>query len=151
MMSSPFASIAILLGLLLSPACMAAEPPLPYRAFVGRSTQQLSVASYLKRFDRQMNAAAERYLARQENARAGKTADIRMLVEIGRDGRLLAVAPAEGQQQPELAEMIQTIVRQAEPFPPLPPDLMSARDPRRPADSLVIVRTWTFTAGDAVR
>lgn len=64
--------------------------------------------------------------------------DLRLLVAIGADGKLLETTILESSGHPELDEAALRIVHLSAPFTPFPPEL------KRDTDRLEIIRTWHF-------
>ncbi|WP_027468561.1 energy transducer TonB [Deefgea rivuli] len=113
----------------------------PRKAFVGARAKQTSVAMYMDNWRQQIEKVGT--LAYPVDANGNKIyGQLRVTVEIAADGRLLNAEIDKSSGNPQLDKAAVRILKMSSPFKKLPPDMLDAAG--KPAQILVITRTWTF-------
>lgn len=113
----------------------------PRKAFVGARAKQTSVAMYMDNWRQQIEKVGT--LAYPVDANGNKIyGQLRVTVEIAADGRLLNAEIDKSSGNPQLDKAALRILKMSSPFKKLPPDMLDAAG--KPAQILVITRTWTF-------
>ncbi|QZA81362.1 energy transducer TonB [Deefgea piscis] len=113
----------------------------PRKAFVGARARQTSVAVYMDDWRQRIEKVGT--LAYPVDSHGNKIyGQLRVTVEIAADGRLLhtEIDKSSGNSQLDAAAL--RILKMSSPFKKLPPDMLDAAG--KPAQILVITRTWTF-------
>lgn len=117
----------------------------PHKAFVGARTKGVAEAQYVDKWRGKIERIGTlNYPADGHGQRLSGM--LIVTVEIRADGTLGAVEVNRSSGNRALDEAALRIVRQAAPFPPLPPAIFDASG--KPADILSITRAWTFSRGD---
>ncbi len=106
-------------------------------ATVSSVARAVALNAYLKDWEGRIMALAEKRLL-GGNHTAVPQGRVVVAVTIAPDGRLLAIEMQQGSRNAALVHAVDTIIRQAAPFPPLPAIWQSPPTPLR------IVRTWSF-------
>ncbi|MCL4525875.1 MAG: TonB family protein [Gammaproteobacteria bacterium] len=106
-------------------------------ATVSSAARAVALNAYLKDWEGRIMALAEKHLL-GGNHTAVPQGRVVVAVTIAPDGRLLAIEMQRGSRNAALVHAVDTIIRQAAPFPPLPAIWQSPPTPLR------IVRTWSF-------
>jgi len=94
-------------------------------------------AEYMRLWRNRIEAIGNQYYP-ESSRRYGIYGDVRVLVAIGFDGRLLDTEVIQSSGHAVLDQAVLKIVRLAAPYPPFPPQM------RQQADQIEIVRTWEF-------
>ena len=106
-------------------------------ATVSSVARAVALNAYLKDWEGRIMALAEKRLLGGKHT-AVPQGRVVVAVTIAPDGRLLAIEMQQGSRNAALVHAVDTIIRQAAPFPPLPAIWQSPPTPLR------IVRTWSF-------
>ena len=106
-------------------------------ATVSSAARAVALNAYLKDWEGRIMALAQKRLL-GGNHTAVPQGRVVVAVTIAPDGRLLAIEMQQGLRNAALVHAVDTIIRQAAPFPPLPAIWQSPPTPLR------IVRTWSF-------
>jgi len=113
----------------------------PRKAFVGARAKQTSVAMYMDDWRQKIEKVGT--LAYPVDPNGNKIyGQLRVTVEIAADGRLLNAEIDKSSGNPQLDKAAVRILKMSSPFKKLPPDMLDAAG--KPAQILVITRTWTF-------
>ena len=113
----------------------------PRKAFVGARAKQTSVAMYMDDWRQKIEKVGT--LAYPVDPNGNKIyGQLRVTVEIAADGRLLNTEIDKSSGNPQLDKAAVRILKMSSPFKKLPPDMLDAAG--KPAQILVITRTWTF-------
>ena len=124
------------------PALRRADGDLPVSrervpATVSSAARVVALNAYLKEWEGRIMALAEKHLL-GGNHTAVPQGRVVVAVTIAPDGRLLSIEMRQGSRNAALVHAVDTIIRQAAPFSPLPAIWQSPPTPLR------IVRTWSF-------
>ena len=106
-------------------------------ATVSSVARAVALNAYLKDWEGRIMALAEKRLLGGKHTTVPQGRVV-VAVTIAPDGRLLAIEMQQGSRNAALVHAVDTIIRQAAPFPPLPAIWQSPPTPLR------IVRTWSF-------
>ena len=101
------------------------------------AARAIALNAYLKDWEGRIMALAQKRLLGGSHP-AVPQGRVVVAVTIAPDGRLLAIEMQQGPRNAALVRAVDTIIRQAAPFPPLPAIWQSPPTPLR------IVRTWSF-------
>jgi protein TonB len=113
----------------------------PRKAFVGARAKQTSVAMYMDDWRQKIEKVGT--LAYPVDAQGNKIyGQLRVSVEIDASGKLLNTVVDKSSGNPQLDAAAIRILKMSSPFKRLPPDMQDATG--KPAQILVITRTWTF-------
>lgn len=113
----------------------------PRKAFVGARAKQTSVAMYMDDWRQKIEKVGT--LAYPVDPNGNKIyGQLRVTVEINADGRLINAEIDKSSGNPQLDKAAVRILKMSSPFKKLPPDMLDAAG--KPAQILVITRTWTF-------
>jgi protein TonB len=113
----------------------------PRKAFVGARAKQTSVAMYMDDWRQKIEKVGT--LAYPVDPNGNKIyGQLRVTVEIAADGRLIHAEIDKSSGNPQLDKAAVRILKMSSPFKKLPPDMLDAAG--KPAQILVITRTWTF-------
>ncbi|MFC4160607.1 energy transducer TonB [Chitinimonas lacunae] len=117
----------------------------PRKAYVGARARGVVEARYVEDWRTRIERVGDLHFPK--DSRGQKLyGNLRVDVEIARDGSLVSVTVARSSGNPTLDEAARRIVRMSAPFPPLPKGIVDKSG--QPADILSITRTWTFTRND---
>jgi protein TonB len=113
----------------------------PRKAFVGARAKQTSVAMYMDDWRQKIEKVGT--LAYPVDPNGNKIyGQLRVTVEIAADGRLIHAEIDKSSGNPQLDKAALRILKMSSPFKKLPPDMLDSAG--KPAQILVITRTWTF-------
>ena len=117
---------------------------MPRRMFIGARTREYRFAQYIE--DWRIKVERIGNMNYPQAARQNKVyGRLQLSVSIRADGSVENIEVSRSSGQPILDAAARRIVKLAEPFSPLPPDI------RKDTDILTITRTWTFTPADTLQ
>nr|WP_314899194.1 TonB family protein [uncultured Deefgea sp.] len=113
----------------------------PRKTFIGPQAKQTSVAMWADDWRQKIEKVGT--LVYPVDPNGNKIyGQLRVTVEIAADGRLLNAEIDKSSGNPQLDKAALRILKMSSPFKKLPPDMLDAAG--KPAQILVITRTWTF-------
>lgn len=118
----------------------------PRKAYVGTRAQQTSVAMYVDTWRQKIERVGT--IAYPTDSHGNKLfGSLRVTVEIAADGSIASATIDRSSGNPDLDAQALRVLKLASPFSPLPSDIKATDSSGRPAEFLVITRTWNFAKG----